>query len=84
MAPPITTPLPVSAPPAVPVTFADLLALQANLLDALAEGLGILEAKFDALDAKLDALVASAAEASAMAQSVMTGGLTSLLRGQKS
>lgn len=51
--------------------------VQANVLDQLS----VLEAKVDALQATLEALVTSAAEASAMAQSVMSGGLRSLLSG---
>lgn len=73
-----TTPRPLPrAEETAPDLAVLILDVQANVLDQLS----VLEAKLDALQATLEALVTSAAEASAMAQSVMSGGLRSLLSG---
>lgn len=60
-------------------TRADLLDVQANILDAIS----VLEAKHEELVALVTALVSSAEQASTMAATVMQGGLGALLRGQK-
>lgn len=61
-------------------TRADVLDVQANVLDAVA----VIEAKLDSLNELVAALISSAEQASTMAATVMQGGLGALLRGQKS
>lgn len=62
-----------------PVTHADLMDVQANVLDAVS----VVEAKLAELASRLEILVSSAEHASDMAATVMQGGLGALLRGQK-
>ncbi len=56
-----------------------LIDVQGAILDAIA----VLEARIEYLSAMIEGLITSAAQAQEMAQSMMTGGLGQLLRGQK-